>query len=211
MFGLWIVSSLSSMAFANPLDEHLAKIEQTYKDVKGIEAKFVQETSNAFLPKPMVQEGALYIAKPSQLHWEFQTPLEQHFYADAEKITVWSPVQNTVLISPNLQNDDVSAILTDLSGLKDKYLIQLIEDASNPQWVQFSLSPKDEKGDSALAQGDFTLAFDSQAYLLSQVIVKTENATTTLKFAEMTLNPTFEPNEFVFTPPEGADITDSRQ
>lgn len=211
MFGLWIVSSLTAIVFANPLDEHLAKIEETYKDVKGIEAKFVQETSNPFLPKPMVQDGVLHISKPSQLHWEFQTPVEQHFYADTEKITVWSPVQNTVLISPNLQNDDVSAILTDLSSLKDKYLIQLIEESSNPQSVQFSLSPKDAKGDNPLTQGDFTLAFDSKTYLLSQVIVKTENATTTLKFADMTLNPTFEPNEFVFTAPDDADITDSRQ
>lgn len=200
--------ALVSVGLSNPLDDHLDKISSKYKGVTGIEASFVQETSNPFLPKPVVQEGFVHISKPSLLHWEFQKPMEQHFYADAEKITIWSPVQNQVIISSNQQNDDISALLTDLPSLKDKYVIQLVETEETPDMVQFSLQPKEE---NPLAQGDFSLWFDKTSYVLQRVVVKTENALTTVKFANMSLNPKFEDNEFVFEPPKGADIQDSRQ
>lgn len=205
MIGLF---ALISTGFANPLDEHLDKISDKYKGVTGIEASFVQETSNPFLPKPVVQEGFVHISKPSLLHWEFQKPMEQHFYADAEKITIWSPVQNQVIISSNQQNDDISALLTDLPSLKEKYVIQLVETEETPEMVQFSLQPKEE---NPLAQGDFSLWFDKTNYVLQRVVVKTENALTTVKFANMSLNPKFEEGEFVFEPPKDADIQDSRQ
>ena len=134
--------------------------------------------------------------------------MEQHFYADAEKITIWSPVQNQVIISANQQNDDISALLTDLPSLKEKYVIQLVESKETPEMVQFSLQPKEK---NALAQGDFSLWFDRTNYVLQRVVVKTENALTTVKFANMSLNPKFEENEFVFEAPKGADIQDSRQ
>lgn len=207
MFGIF---ALTSIGLANPLDEHLTQIEKKYKDVTGIQANFVQETSNPFLPKPVVQEGVVAISKPSLLHWTFNTPVEQHFYADTDKITIWSPVQNQVIISANQQSNDVSAVLTDLPSLKDKYVIQLIEDEKQQDVVQFSLSPKGEASEM-LAQGDFSLSFDKETYTLSQVIVKTDNALTTVKFSDLNLNPTFETGEFVFTAPEGADIQDSRQ
>lgn len=205
MIGLYAVMSIG---FANPLNEHLDKISDKYKGVTGIEASFIQETSNPFLPKPVVQEGLVHISKPSLLHWEFQKPMEQHFYADAEKITIWSPVQNQVIISSNQQNDDISALLTDLPSLQEKYVIQLVETDETPDLVQFSLQPKEE---NPLAQGDFSLWFDKTSYILQRVVVKTENALTTVKFANMSLNPKFEDSEFIFVPPNGADVQDSRQ
>lgn len=205
---MFVLFTLTSFAMANPLDDHLDKISAKYKDVTGIQANFVQETSNAFLPKPVVQEGVVHISKPSMLHWEFKTPMEQHFYADSEKITIWSPAQNQVIISANQQSNDISAVLTDLPSLQDKYLIQLVEDDTVPNMVQFSLSSKEEE---ALTQGDFSLWFAKDTYTLSRVVVKTDNALTTVKFADMTLNPKFETTEFVFTAPEGADVQDSRQ
>jgi outer membrane lipoprotein-sorting protein len=205
MFALFAVMS---SVFANPLDVHLDKISEKYKGVTGIEATFVQETSNPFLPKPVVQEGTVHISKPSLLHWEFQKPMEQHFYADAEKITIWSPAQNQVIISANQQNDDISALLTDLPSLKEKYFIQLVESEETAELIQFTLQPKEV---NELTQGDFSLWFDRKEYVLQRVVVKTENALTTVKFAAMALNPTFTENEFLFVPPDGADIQDSRQ
>lgn len=200
--------ALVSVGLANPLEEHLNKISEKYNGVTGIEADFIQETSNPFLPKPVVQEGLVHISKPALLHWEFQKPLEQHFYADKEKITIWSPAQNQVIISQNQQSDDISALLTDLPSLKEKYVIQLVETEENPEMVQFSLQPKEE---NPLAQGDFSLWFDKTSYVLQRVVVKTENALTTVKFANMSLNPKFDEGEFEFVPPKGADVQDSRQ
>ncbi len=192
-----------NLAHADNLDVHLTKIEEKYKGVKAIQAKFKQETSNEFLPAPFVQEGQLSIAKPSNLHWEFQSPMEQHYYADSEKITVWTPSQNQALISSNQeQSEQMTSILTDLSGLKDKYNIQLVDEKN--ERLHFSLK-------SAKTEGKIQLWFSQKEYVLQEVLVETSQATTKLSFAEMNLNPIFDKEEFIFQPKPDTDIIDSRQ
>jgi outer membrane lipoprotein-sorting protein len=198
---------LGNPIFANPLDVHLEQIETIYKDVQSLQANFVQETTNEFLPKPVVQEGVLSITRPSLLHWKIEKPMEQHFYADSEKITVWSPAQNQVIITPNQQTDDISALLTDLAGLREKYLIQLIPDGDTSSQVHFSLMPNDSKSE---LQGDLQLWFSKDTYLLQKVEVNSPQAKTTVQFSTLNLEPKFDDQEFIFTPPKGADVQDSR-
>ena len=192
-----------NVAQAGDLDQYLGEIEKKYKDVTALQASFKQETSNEFLPAPFVQEGELSISKPSLLHWAFRSPMEQHYYADAEKITVWTPSQNQALISSNQeQSEQLTSILTDLSSLKEKFNIQLVDEKEDR--LHFSL--QSEKLD-----GKIQLWFSQKEYVLQEVLVETSQATTKLSFAEMTLNPTFEKNEFIFEPKPDTDIIDSRQ
>ena len=198
---------IANQASANPLEVHLEQIEAKYKDVQSIQASFVQETTNEFLPKPVVQEGVLSITRPSLLHWKIEKPMEQHFYADSEKITVWSPAQNQVIITPNQQSDDISALLTDLPGLREKYLIQLINDGDDSTQIHFSLSPNDSQSD---LEGGLQLWFSKETYILQKVEVNSPQAKTTVKFSSLNLAPKFDSQEFIFTPPKDADIQDSR-
>lgn len=192
-----------NLAHADNLDQYLGEIEKKYKDVTAIQANFKQETSNEFLPAPFVQEGQLSIQKPSNLHWEFQSPMEQHYYADAEKITVWTPSQNQALISSNQeQSEQLTSILTDISRMKEKFNIQLVDEKDEK--LHFSL--KSEKID-----GKIQLWFSQKEYVLQEVLVETAQATTKLSFAETKLNPKFDKDEFVFQPKADTDIIDSRQ
>lgn len=192
-----------NLAHADNLDQHLAAIEMKYKDVVGIQANFKQETGNEFLPAPFVQEGKLSIEKPSNLHWEFNLPMEQHYYADVEKITVWTPSQNQALISSNqAQSQQLTSLLTDLSGLKSKYKIALVSEEDSK--VQLSLQ-------SEKMEGKIQLWFSQTEYVLQEVLIETSNATTKLVFNEMNLSPTFAEKEFVFEPKADTDIIDSRQ
>ena len=133
--------------------------------------------------------------------------MEQHFYADSEKITVWSPAQNQVIITPNQQSDDISALLTDLPALREKYLIQLINDGDDSTQVHFSLSPNNSQSD---LQGGLELWFSKETYILQKVEVNSPQAKTTVQFSSLNLEPKFDTREFIFTPPKGADIQDSR-
>jgi outer membrane lipoprotein-sorting protein len=197
-----------SYGLANPLDAHLKEIEIKYKDVQGISATFVQETSNDLIPKPVVQEGVLNISRPSALHWKVEKPMEQHFYADAQSITVWTPSSNQAIITANQQSDDISALLTDIGGLRDKYVIQLVEMPETSDMVQFSLAAKEQ---TAGMDGELKLWFSTVDYTLKEILVDSPNAKTKLTFNALTLNPKFEETEFVFTAPEGADVQDTRQ
>jgi outer membrane lipoprotein-sorting protein len=200
--------SMISYGLANPLDAHLKEIEIKYKDVQGISATFVQETSNDLIPKPVVQEGVLNISRPSALHWKVEKPMEQHFYADAQSITVWTPSSNQAIITANQQSDDISALLTDIGGLRDKYVIQLVEMPETSDMVQFSLAAKEQ---TAGMDGELKLWFSTVDYTLKEILVDSPNAKTKLTFNALTLNPKFEETEFVFTAPEGADVQDTRQ
>ena len=133
--------------------------------------------------------------------------MEHHFYADSENITVWSPAQNQVIITPNQQSDDISALLTDLPGLREKYLIQLINDGDDSTQVHFSLSPNNPQSD---LQGGLELWFSKETYILQKVEVNSPQAKTTVQFSSLNLEPKVDTQEFIFTPPKGADIQDSR-
>lgn len=192
-----------NLAHADNLDQHLAAIEAKYKDVVAIQANFKQETGNEFLPQPFVQEGQLSIEKPSNLHWEFNVPMEQHYYADAEKITVWTPSQNQALISSNQeQSQQLTSFLIDLSGLKSKYKIELVSEENSK--IQFSLQ-------SEKMEGKIQLWFSQTEYVLQEVLIETSNATTKLVFNDMNLSPIFAEKEFIFEPKADTDIIDSRQ
>ena len=128
--------------------------------------------------------------------------MEQHFYADAEKITIWSPVQNQVIISANQQNDDIS-LADRFTKFTRKYVIQLWK-RRDPKLAVFLQTKK-----RMHCPGDFHCGLTRPSYFTTSG-VKTENALTTVKFANMSLNPNFEETEFVFVPPKGADIQDSR-
>jgi chaperone LolA len=190
------------LALAGSVDGHLSNIESKYANVQGVQADFVQETTNVLLKQPYVQEGKVYISKPSLLHWEFQKPMEQHYYADTSKITIWTPSQNQAIISSNQERSQgLTSILTNLSDLKNQYNIELLSEANDV--VQLKLSSNEQ-------EGSIQLWFSSKDYVLQQVLVDTNNAQTKVMFKEMQLNPTFEEGEFVFVPSEGTDIQDAR-
>ncbi len=194
---------LSSLSFADDIDSYINNIEAKYTDVSSITATFVQETSNVMLATPFVQEGRLSLARPHYLHWKISTPMEQHFYADQEKITVWTPSQNQAIISSNQeQSNDVSSLLTNLNDLRNRYKIELVDTQND----QFHLKLSSEKMD-----GHIQLWFTENDYILRQVKVTTKNSNTMVTLKDVTLNPNLQKDEFQFVPTKDADVIDSRQ
>lgn len=192
-----------SLVQAGDVDSYLGEIEAKYKDVKALKVNFTQETSNEFLPAPYIQEGKLSLAKPSNLHWNITSPVEQHYYVDAEKLTVWNPAQNQAIISSNeAQNSEITSLLTNLSKLKEQYKIQLVDEEA--ERIHFKLQSQE-------LQGELELWFSQKELFLEEITVKTSNATTKLKFSAFDLNPTLDAKEFTFTPQKDTDIIDSRQ
>jgi len=194
---------LTTFSFADDINGYIDNIEAKYTDVSSLSATFTQETSNVMLSTPFVQEGRLSIARPHYLHWKIATPMEQHFYADKEKITVWTPSQNQAIISSNQeQSHDVSALLTNLNDLKKRYKIELIDTENG----QFHLKLSSEKMD-----GEIQLWFTENDYILRQVQVSTKNSNTKVTLKDVILNPKLNTNEFQFVPSKDADVIDSRQ
>jgi outer membrane lipoprotein-sorting protein len=194
---------LTAFSFADEVDTYINSIEVKYRDVQSLSATFTQETSNVMLQTPYLQQGTFALSKPHFLHWEVTSPLEQHYYADKDKITVWTPSQNQAIISSNQETShDVSSLLTNLNELKTRYNIVLL-DKENDQ-IHLKLS-------SDKLDGEIELWFTQKDYVLNQVMVNTSNAKTKVILSEVTLNPTFEQDEFTFVPAEGADVIDSRQ
>ena len=98
MIGLF---ALMAVGFANPLDEHLDKISDKYKGVPGLRLHLFKKPQILFTQASCSR--GLFMFKTIPVALGVQKPMEQHFYADAEKITIWSPVQNQVIISSNQQ------------------------------------------------------------------------------------------------------------
>ena len=65
--------------------------------------------------------------------------------------------------------------------------------------VQFSLAPKEK---ASGMEGELKLWFSTVDYTLQEILVDSPNAKTKLTFSALTLNPTFDETEFVFTAPK---------
>jgi outer membrane lipoprotein carrier protein len=192
-----------NFAFAGTVDQYLGEIEKKYTGVEALQASFTQETKNELLPTAFVQQGKLSLAKPSKLHWNISSPMEQHYYADAEKLTVWTPSTNQAIISSNQsQSDEMTSLLTNLNKLKDKYDIRLLDEEAEK--IHLSLT-------SEAQNAKIELWFSQTGYVLETIVVETANATTKLQFTDLQLNPTLDEKEFVFEAQKDTDIIDSRQ
>jgi outer membrane lipoprotein-sorting protein len=55
---------------------NLEEIKQNAKDIRSIQADFVQEKHMKILTKPLMSEGKLYFKYPQSLRWEYTRPIK---------------------------------------------------------------------------------------------------------------------------------------
>ena len=122
---------LSLSAFAANVDTIIENVSKKYEQVSTIEASFTQETTNSFINVPFVQEGELSLKAPGSMHWTIRAPAEKHFISDGKQLFVWTPGLNQVLKTRDVQGLDLSNIFSDLSVLKEKYLVKLLSEDNN--------------------------------------------------------------------------------
>jgi chaperone LolA len=183
------------------VDALLVEIQNKNKELRSLEADFVQITSNDAFPEPLEQSGHLFAMRPKMIRWDFTVPMVQSYFTDGTSITVWNEQNNQVMISNEMGDaNEAFDILTDFSSIQNKYDLTIKEETDTA--YTFSVLPKERKQFDKL---EITMN-KAELWITDFVVESQDTGTVRLKFSNIQRNSITDKGVFSFVPPEGAEI-----
>ena len=207
---LFALSISALAAEPTPTAEVVASIEATYKEVTAIAAKFTQTVDSPAFDE-IVQKGSLQLQRPMSARWEFKEPVQSALITNGQKMWIWNPAQQVVIIDEDLSgasggSSDLMFVLTDLSRLEEFFTVESVAGPADEHTLK--LTPRNEALKGQYAQ--LELALSKADMLLKRVSFGNSfDQTTKLEFADVTLNPSLAAGAFTFEPPASAKIINS--
>lgn len=193
----------ASMGGALALEGVLAGVESRYAPA-GFSARFFQESTLKAMAITDSAGGQIYVKRPGKMRWEYDHPEKQVIITDGQKLWIYRPEENQVIIgkAPSFFGDGKGAgFLSDMRQIRDEFDIVL--EKTEPQHYVLELTPRRQSPDIArislsVAREDF--AIDSIA-TYNAYGDETRITLSDLRFQE---NPA--DSLFRFEVPEGADV-----
>ena len=187
--------------------EIVTAVESAYKDVQSLQANFVQLTRNEF--GETRQQGVVQLKRPRQMRWDFVQPTASSFITDGNKLWVWSPAENQVIVTEDLSasasGSDMSQLLTDLSKLGELFNVEQVAQTDGASSHTLKLTPKTDTNFKSLQ-----IEVAREGYALQRVVVVDAfDAVVELDFSAVTVNPAIPDQRFTFTAPEGATVIET--
>lgn len=183
------------------LDVLMNQLSETYREVAAVQATFTQKSRSQMYGEGPSQPGTVTIARPRQMSITFGGDMPSQFISDGETLWVYSPVNNQVIVTPDMSqsSDGISDLLESLSSLQERFEVSALPSAEGSQAV--SLAPRDGAQFKALE-----LTFNDALHLTRLEIVDRLDTVTVMEFDSFILNPTVSEGMFRFEAPEGTTV-----
>lgn len=173
----------------------------------GMSAKFHQEAVNANGESLQQTQGNMKLQRPGKFYWHTQEPFEQKINSDGKRIWVYDidleqvSIQN---VDPGLGQTPASLLSGEPDKVVHQFYVEGLQRAAG-NW-HFTLKPKEPSSVFSSVELQF-----SGRKLVYMKLSDSLNQTTTVRFADVKLNPEFKQQAFMLQFPEGVDIIDSSQ
>ncbi len=171
------------------------------------QADFEQSVYRESTSQPEVTFGRFIIQRPNHFRWETVTPFEQVIVADGDHLWTFDPELEQVTIQNQqavLADSPLLLLTSSVQSLIDAFEIEQVPSESSKQLL-FALSPRESslfESVHILIEGDKIKEF---------FLVDTLGGRSGVVFKNVELNEKLDLSNFVFVPPEGVDIIDSRE
>lgn len=203
LLGFLFATSLyaSTMDAKKELIELLSRID-------GFSTHFNQSLIDANGVLVQSQSGKLHVQKPSKLYWTVFAPNEQSIVSDGEKLWVYDPDLEQVIIQPysdNPESNPINLLLGNPQTLSASFRLEAHHDVTDSV-QQFKLKPTQLNA----LYTDITLEFTAQA-LSAFNFTDNLGQKTQMTLRDFSLNPQFKEDFFIFDVPKGVDIVDYAQ
>jgi outer membrane lipoprotein carrier protein len=185
-------------------DEVVESVEAAYREVRSVQADFVQTTRSVLLGGAEEQRGRLQMRRSGQMRWEFTHPDTRLFVTDGQVMWVYSPADQQAILYEDMsgQAGGMETLLTEMDQIGEKFNIQM--EPATDESIVLGLTPKSE-GDQNFKS--LRLVFSTD-YTLQQVhMVDVFDNILELVFSGITLNASIADSVFQFEPPEGVVVT----
>ncbi len=156
--------------------------QEQWRNIKSLEADFIQEIKGERGAIPVVYKGKIYAAD-NKVKWVYVMPLAKEVYLEKTQAYIYEPELKQVTIGSLKENVDFIHILNKVEAVgKDKYKTQI---------------------------GDITyyvIIKDSKPYELHYV--DSIDNSITIRFENVKMNTPIDRNIFIFQPPDDVEYID---
>jgi outer membrane lipoprotein carrier protein len=186
------------------VEKILDGIEKRYS-VPGFSADFTQESTLKAMNIVDTAEGNLKVRRPGMMRWEYVSPDPQIIITDGDRLWIYRPEDNQVMIgtAPAFFKDGKGAgFLSDMKLLRDKFAI-FLENNEMTEDYQVKLFPENQ----SLELASIILVVDAETYIIKNIV--TYNAyedETRIQMSNYNFDIKYDDDMFNFTIPKGADI-----
>jgi outer membrane lipoprotein carrier protein len=193
------------------LADVIRKIQAAYESTADWKADFQQVTRIEGFDTPISSRGKLYIKKPNKLRWDYSEPNRHQIMVNDQKIWIYTPEQNQVIVSPFAEISDSQLPLHLLSGvgrLDQDFTVQWADPAKpQPQGIPaLTLIPKDPR--TGLTK--LRMELDPERYFITRLTLFGENGNEShFQFEQIRNNTGLKDRFFVFTPPKDVVVVES--
>lgn len=165
---------------------------------KSITANFSQTTKGSSAGG--TYSGTMAVQRPSKFRWETTSPADQLVVASGSKLWVYDKdLEQATVQSVNNQVGNTPALLLSGDPSKISSNFKVTQPYSNKNY--YVLYPKSSSANFR----NMSIAFSGGKPVM-MVLNDNLGQTTSIKFSNITLNPSISSSKFTFTPPKGVDV-----
>jgi len=193
-----------------PIDEVVARLQQTYDKTRDFSASFIQETTIQSIKKTEIEEGTVFFKNPKNLLWNYSKPKAKKMVINPRKTWLYLPqdkVAYTQEADYTFKSSILMKFLSGLGKLKNDFIIKYVEpEALDKQGNYLLILTPLEKNPSL---NPFQITVDKSTSLILRVSFEdTMGNSTVLKFSNISTNTGLSEKMFQFKPPDGVSIFD---
>jgi outer membrane lipoprotein carrier protein len=207
---LSIVAALcfASLALAAPAekstatqDPAFARLDGFMRELQSLQADFEQQLRDGQGRLIETSSGTLSMRRPNHFRWDYLKPHPQTIVADGQRLWLYDPDLEQVTVRPLEQSlaGTPAMLLSGEGDLRASFRVEKLEKRGAVDWL--TLLPKRSDTDFKRVR----LGLRGNALHAMELSDKL-GQTTALEFRNVQRNPKFDAMQFVFKPPEGADV-----
>ncbi len=185
------------MAWASGLEQ----LNQFLNSTKTARAVFTQQVIAKSGRTTQNANGTMSFLRPGKFRWEYIKPYNQLIVVDGVKLWSYDKDLNQVVIKPMGQvlGSTPAALLAGSNDLQKNFTLREDGASEGLEWLEATPRNKDS--------GFERVRIGMKGNLpQSMEVLDNFGQTTVLKFSGFERNPPLHADQFVFTPPKGADV-----
>lgn len=190
-----------------PLDQFITRVEKSYRNIKSLEADFVQTYSAG--GRVQTESGRVILARGGLMRWEYRQPERKLFLSDGKNVELYLPAEKQIEKSSVKASDDYRIPFRLLLSRLDlrKYFSRIESEANGPKQLSGDRTIfGTPKGGKNRPYDKVLIEFDPALDIRRLVITYRDESVMTFVFSHIVRNPLVREGMFRFSPPAGTAI-----
>ena len=185
-------------------DKILEQIEKRYGG-RGFSARFKQVSTIQAIDITDTAQGVIYVKQPGKMRWEYESPQRQIIIANGNKLWVYRPEENQVMVgrAPDYFGEGKGiGFLSDMQTIRRNFSVLRVDDGSSNNY-QLKLWPH-----SALpGVTDINISVSKTSFDLVRISTyNTYGDETIIDLHQFQFNPDLKDELFNFSIPPGTEV-----